>query len=423
MERYAIIVDAYHVTFGDSRGFASAFRARGVVPIAVLSTPEPMEAFLSRWFPGDFAAVHYHDGDLEALAATVKGYNPVCIVPGLEPGVELAADLNDMLLPGMGNLPGSAPAHRDKGLMVEALEAGGVPHLRTICTADPEAVAAWIRRNGLENHALVIKPPKSSGAEDVKLIEAGQDWRPLFDRLLGSLNHYNLLNDRVVIQEFAPGPEFIVDLYSVDGRHGLVDVCRYEKYSRDGEIGIYDVADFLAPGHPDVAPLAEYTMRAAHALGIRNGSTHAEVILSPGGPRLVELATRPSGSCMMLSGALATGDNQIERTVRHHLDAEFTPGYELLQAVRTVWLGAAHDGILRNVESFGAERDLPTFRGMLIPENGEFVPGTTGMSTSLGWVIQAGADWAAIETDYRLIKDLERRLGIEPAGAVQGGPS
>ncbi|MFC4591377.1 ATP-grasp domain-containing protein [Sphaerisporangium corydalis] len=423
MDRFAIIVDAYHIPFGDSRGFASAFRARGVEPVAVMSTPEPMEAFLPRWFPDDFAAVHYHDGDLDALAATVKGYDPVCIVPGLEPGVELAADLVDRLLPGTGNLPGSAPAHRDKGLMVEALEAHGVPHLRTICSGDARVIAAWLRRHGLENCPLVIKPPKSSGAEDVKLIEAGQDWRPFFDRLIGSRNHYGLVNDRVIIQEFARGPEYIVDLYSVDGRHGLVDVCRYEKYTKDGEIGIYDVADFLPPGHPDVPPLAEYTMQAAHALGIRNGCTHAEVILSPDGPRLVELATRPSGSCMMLSGSLATGDNQVERTVRHHLDGEFTPGYALLQQVRTVWLGAAHEGILRNVESFDVVRDLPTFRGMLIPENGKFVPCTTGMSTSLGWVIQAAPSWAAIETDYRLIKELEGRLVFEQAAVMTGDPS
>ncbi|HEU5158460.1 MAG TPA: ATP-grasp domain-containing protein [Streptosporangiaceae bacterium] len=414
MERYAIIVDAYHIPYEDSRGFASAFKKRGITPIAVMSSPEPMEAFLPRWFPEDFAAVHFYGGDFEELVAIVKGYDPICIVPGLEPGVELAGELVDAVLPGTGNLPGSSPIHRDKALMAQALERNGVPHLRTICSDDSAAVAEWLRDNDLEGRPLVIKPPKSSGAEDVCLIEAGHDWKAYFDQLLGTVNHYGMVNDGVIVQEYAEGTEYIVDLYSVDGQHGLVDVCVYQKREKDGQIGIYDVADFLAPDDPAVAPLAEYTKQAATACGIRNGSTHAEVMLTPDGPRLIELAARYSGSCMMISGTLATGENQIDRTVAHYVDGKFSPGFELLREVRTVWLAADKDGILRNIEIFDQVRELPTFYAMSLPENGKHVPLTTGMSTSLGWIIQGASDWDAIEADFRVIKDLERQLVVEP---------
>ncbi len=414
MDRYAIIVDAYHIPFEDSRGFASAFRSRGVLPIAVMSTPEPMEAFLPRWFPDDFAAVHYFDGDFDKLVATVKAYDPICIVPGLEPGVELAGDLVDAVLPGTGNVPGSSPAHRDKALMAKALEDAGVPHIRTVSSADPEEIARWLKANDLEGRPLVIKPPRSSGAEDVRLIEAGDDWRPYFDRLIGSVDHYGQANEKVIIQEFVEGTEYIVDLYSVDGQHGLVDVCVYKKRVRDGEIGIYDVADFLAPDDPIVKPLADYTALAADACGIRNGSTHAEVMLTPDGPVLVELAARYSGSCMMISGSLATGDNQIDRTVRHYVDGEYTPWFELEREVRTVWLAAESDGALRNMDTFQEVRKMPTYYAMSLPENGKVVPQTTGMSTSLGWIIQGAADWDTIEADYRRIRELESGLVIEP---------
>jgi phosphoribosylamine-glycine ligase len=298
--------------------------------------------------------------------------------------------------------------------MAKALEQADVPRIPTICSADPEEIATWLKSNGLEGRPLVIKPPKSSGAEDVRLIEAGQDWRPYFDRLIGSLNHYGQTNDKVIIQEFAEGTEYIVDLYSVNGQHGLVDVCVYKKRTRDGEIGIYDVADFLAPDDPVVAPLAEYTAQAAHACGIRNGSTHAEVMLTPDGPRLIELAARYSGSCMMFSGALATGDNQIDRTVRHYVDGEFRPSFELVREVRTVWLAAENDGTLRNIDIFEEVRAMPSFYAMSLPENGKVVPQTTGMSTSLGWIIQGASDWDTIEADYRRIRELERDLVIEP---------
>ncbi|MFD0385918.1 ATP-grasp domain-containing protein [Streptomyces stramineus] len=243
-----------------------------------------------------------------------------------------------------------------------------------------------------------------------------------FHHILGLVNGFLLRNETVIVQEFLEGPEYIVDLYSVDGRHGLVDTCVYAKHDRGPRIGIYDVADFLPPDHPDVAVLAAYTMRAADAVGIRNGSTHAEVIMTAEGPRLVELAARYSGSCMMLSGSLATGDNQIERTVRHLLDGEFTPGFRLVREVRTLWLCADFAGPVRHMEILRRIAELPTVRNLSVPPEGKEVPMTNDVTTSLGWVIQSAADWASIEKDSARIRELER-VWNEAQGAGAEGPA
>jgi hypothetical protein len=410
MKRYAVIVDGYHLRDGDNRGFASAFAARGVTPVTVMSTPEPLSKFVkkSTWYPEDFEAVHFFDGDFARLLDIVSGYDPICIVAENERGVELAADLVEALMPGTGNAPGSAPAHRDKGEMARALDRAGVPGPKTISTDDPAAVEEWIRTSGLTGRALIVKPPNSAGTENVHLIPAGRDWRPFFHKVLGAINGFDLRNNTVVVQEYLDGPEYIVDLYSVDGQHGLVDTCVYTKHNRGERIGIYDTADFLPPDDPTVKMLAEYTMRAADAVGIRNGSTHAEVIITADGPRLVELAARYSGSCMMLSGELATGDTQIERTVRHVLDGEFAPSFELVREVRTAWLCADRAGPVRHMEILQAIGDLPTVHKMSIPPNGRDMPQTNDVTTSLGWIIQGADDWNAIEDDYKRIRELER---------------
>ncbi|MCC9308315.1 ATP-grasp domain-containing protein [Kitasatospora sp. RB6PN24] len=410
MQRYVVIVDGYHLQDGEDRAFASAFRARGILPVTVMSTPAPLEKFIkkSSWHPDDFEAVHFHDGDLGKLVDIVRGYDPIGIVAGNERGVELAAELVEILMPESGNVKGSAPAQRDKGEMIRALERAGVPAPKTLSTDDPAVVARWIEDSGLSGKRLIVKPPASAGTDNVHLVEAGGDWRGYFDAILGQVNGFSLRNDTVIVQEFLEGPEYIVDLYSVDGQHGLVDTCIYAKHDRGPRIGIYDVADFLPPDHPDVAVLAEYTKRAADAVGIRNGSTHAEVIMTAEGPRLVELAARYSGSCMMISGRLATGDNQIHRTVRHLLDNEFTPGFELVQQVRTLWLCADFEGPVRRMDILQAIQDLPTVYRMSIPPDGRSVPMTNDVTTSLGWVIQGAADWAAIEADSARIRELER---------------
>jgi hypothetical protein len=254
----------------------------------------------------------------------------------------------------------------------------------------------------------VIKPPHSAGTENVHLVRPGQDWRPYFHRVLDQVNGFDLRNETVVVQEYLDGPEYIVDLYSMGGRHGLVDACSYAKHDRGVRIGIYDYADFLPPEHPDLAMLGDYTMRAADAVGIRNGSTHAEVIVTEQGPRLVELAARYSGSCMMLAGMHATGDNQIDRTVRHVLDGEFTPGFRLVRPVRAMWLCAEQAGAVRESELLRAALELPTVWRASLPPDGKQVPVTNDVTTALGWLVLGADTWEAIEADYRRIRELER---------------
>jgi hypothetical protein len=235
-------------------------------------------------------------------------------------------------------------------------------------------------------------------------------------------NGFDITNDSVIVQEFMEGPEYIVDLYSVDGQHGLADVLVYSKHSRGARIGIYDTADFLPPDHPDVRMLYDYVAEAATAVGIRNGSTHAEVIQTSDGPRLVELAARYSGSCMMLSGLLATGDNQIERTVRHVMDGTFEPWFRLERPVRTAWLCSDHAGPVRAMHVLAAIADLPTVDSMAIPPDGKPMPVTNDVTTSLGWVIQGADSWAEIEADYRRIRELEREWNSMQAPAMVPTP-
>src|SRR4029450_9890186 len=118
---------------------------------------------------------------------------------------------------------------------------------------------------------------------------AGQAWRPYFDQIYGTVNDLAIRNDAVLVQEFAEGTEYLVDSYSVDGRHGLVDVCRYTKVQRGDRIGIYDLVDFIEPDHPETLAVWPYIQRVLDAVGIRNGCAHTEVILTADGPRFLEI--------------------------------------------------------------------------------------------------------------------------------------
>lgn len=407
---YAVVVDP----LGTGNEYAAEFARAGVEVVAVLSRPEPVALYAASWRPADFRHVHGWDGTpagVAALAATLRGYDPLCLIPGSETGVELAEALVEHVVPGTGHVPALAAARRDKWAMARAVEAAGIPHLRQLCTADPAEVAAWLAATGLRK--VVLKPPKSAATDDVHLVGPGEDWRPTFDRILGRVNEFGVLNTAVLVQEFAAGTEFLVDSYSVDGEHGLVDVCRYSKQQRGDRIGVYDLVDFLPPDAPEVQVLWAYARRVLDAVGVRTGCCHTEIIVTADGPRFLEVGARPAGGGHQMITKLATGTNQIERTVAHRVRAEFDPAYRLEQHVCSVVLSAPHAGVWTNAEVFDGVDALPTFHVKhFYHRTGDVVPAPAGLSTMLGWVVLASPDHDALQADYARIRALERAIRV-----------
>lgn len=418
MQRYAVIVDPV----GTGQEYPPAFRAAGVHSVAVLSTPSTLDDpyYVSSWHPGNFDHVHIFDTDLEGLAAAVRDYQPVCVIPGAETGVELADALVELVAPGTGNVPELATARRDKGAMAKAVELAGIPHLRQICSSDPDEIAAWLSGTGLAGSRLVMKPPKSSGTDNVHLVTPGADWRPFFHQIYGKINELGLRNNAVLMQEYADGTEYMVNSYSADGRHGLTDVCRYTKSRHGNRIGVYDLVDFLPPDSPEVAAVWPYAQRVLDAVGIRSGCAHSEVIVTPAGPRFIEVGARQAGGGHMMIAKLATGTNQVLRTVAHRMRDEFDAGYQLIQHVCSVVLSAPHEGIWRNAEIFADVESLPTFwTKHFYFGTGDQVPAPGSMNSFLGWVVLASPDRALIEADYRRLKDLERQIHVDVDGVTR----
>ncbi len=411
MGKTAVIIDPYL----GARLLAEEFARRQVRLIGVFSREEALASM--PWYPEPYESVHYHDGNLERLIALLEPYDLACIVPGNEAGVELAGDLAERLTPHLANAPGTSLSQRDKGYQSAALESAGVPMLRTLCSDNEAEIAEWIEASGLTGSRLVVKPPKSAGTDSVHLVPPYGDWRQPFREILGEVNQMGVLNDRVVIMEFGEGPEFMVDTYSAGGKHGLVMVSIYGKHNRGSRLGIYDMGETIAPDDPRTEVLFQYTVRALDAVGIRNASSHAEVILTPDGPRLVEVASRFSGSCMQLHQRISTGDSQVDRAIRHYLDDEFRPDYQMVLPARTAWLSAHSTGRLENAETFEEVRKLPTFADAKLPRPGMTVARTLDIDSSIGWVILASPDPAAIQADYRRLREIEANLVFTPLGS------
>lgn len=410
MSKYTIIVDP----LSTGQEYTAAFKEAGQTPVAVLSGLEPPPAYTGSWHPEDFEHIHYFEGDLEALANALKVYEPTYLVAGSESGVELCDALTELLVPGTGNVFELASARRDKWQMAQALARAGVPHLRQLCTADPAEAEQWLRDNDLVGKRLVIKPPKSAAGDEVYTVFEGGDWRERFERVLGRDNKMGLRNDAVLIQEYAEGTEYLVDSYSVGGRHELVDVCRYTKISRGDKIGIYHRIDFLAADDPEVLALWPYTQQVLDAVGIRVGCGHAEVMMTADGPRLIEVAARPSGGGHQMVSELATGDNHIKRTVAHRVRGEFRESFDLVQHLRGIFISAYRTGYFRNRDVFDGIDALKSFHWMkILHDEDAIVPETVDLFTCLAWVILIHSDPQTLDDDYQKVLAMEKAIKID----------
>jgi biotin carboxylase len=407
----AVVVDPY----SSGALFAAEFARHGVPVVAVLTAAQPPQAYASSYRPQDHPDPVVYDGDLDAVAGRLRALAPRCVIAGCESGVELAERLAPRVVPELSNVPELAGARRDKSLMAAAVAAAGLPIIRQLCADDPNRVAQWLEREGLTGADLVVKPPKSASTDGVVKVPGGRGWRTVFERQLGRVNQFGEVDDRLLVQEYVTGTEYVVDTFTHDGRHTLVDVCAYHKVSNGGHMAVYDTMSWLPPDHPALDHIVPYVHAVLDAVGVRYGSAHVEVMDTARGPLLIELGARPHGGGHPRYNHHATGDSQIHRTVRHLTGHKPDPGYRLLRHQTCVFHIARRSGTVRNTAALDRIPALPSHHySEHHLTDGQQVTATRDLvdSLNLGYVILSHPDPRQIERDLAAIRAWEEEMTI-----------
>jgi hypothetical protein len=416
----AVVVDPY----SSGAFFAPAFRAAGIEPVALVSSPKPPDVYAGSYRPQDFGEIVTFTGDPGPAADRIRELGPRCILAGCESGVELTDLVAPLVNPSLANVPELSAARRHKGAMARAVEAAGLPTLRQICTADPGAVAAWIERDGLAGRDLVVKPPKSASTDSVVRVPAGEDWRQPFLAVLGATNRLGIVNDQVLVQEHAVGTELVVDTVSAGGRHSVTDICRYHKVDNGGHMAVYDSMEWMPYDRDRYGEVLDYAAGVLDAVGIRAGAGHIELMETPDGPRLIEVGARPHGGGHPRFCRVATGDSQVDRLVRWFAgDRDLPEGFTLHRHVCVVFFIARTGGIVRNAEVYERVRRLRTcYDAVIGVRTGDRVEATRDLfgTLDLGFAVLAGEDHGQVQADYEAVRAIEGELEIEPAEAPAG---
>lgn len=219
----------------------------------------------------------------------------------------------------------------DKAVMRQCLQEAGVPVPAFYKVASEEeyrAAAASFRV------PFVVKPADNSGSRGIVLVNDPSDPAAVADAYAYSRQHSR--NGNVVVEEYMQGPEVSVETLSANG------VCHVIQITDKLTTG---APHFVEMGHsqptrlsPETAEKIRQVVIAANAaVGIQNGPSHTEVIVTEEGPKIVEIGARLGGDCITTHLVpLSTGVNMVECCIRIALDEtpDLTPKFQKGSAIR-----------------------------------------------------------------------------------------
>lgn len=224
-----------------------------------------------------------------ALKAAGKKRIVACIAGG-EAGVDLADALSERFAVRTNGT--AIPNKRDKKLQQELVKEAGLRSVRQAGSAKFEEVEEFLKT---EPFPVVLKPVESAGSDGVKLCHSFEEAKEHFDVLMGSQMVNGGQCPSVLCQEFLRGKEYVVDHVSRDGLHKTVMVWVYDKRPANGSAFVYFGCIPVDPESYEGKLLIPYVRRVLNALHIRNGPSHAEVMMTNDGPCLVEMNCRSHG--------------------------------------------------------------------------------------------------------------------------------
>ena len=266
----------------------------------------------------------------------------------------------------------------------------------------------------------MIKPPLSAGTDGVYFCSNEQEVIEACEANFGRMDILGNVCDKVLIQEFLHGLEYVVDTMSRDGEHVLAAIWVYAKSCNleNGSI-TYDNTQLLQATGEIQEQLIDYIISKGgvlDALGIHHGPAHAEIMMTPTGPCLVEVANRMHGCDGPKTAEICTGFGQHQLYADIVFDGHLFDKYQKQQrytlhkkAICLTLTNLTKEGrLLRDIDCpelrKACTRSVVEISGM---KKGDFLVPTRCLLSSPGEVLLIHPDPTVVWEDADAIRALE----------------
>lgn len=195
------------------------------------------------------------------------------------------ARVNDALgLTGM--TVGQAALMTDKGAMREAYEKHGVPGPTYAIFNRADELLEASRKT---RFPAVLKPVDSAGSRGVTYVACADELNSAFSKALNFSR-----SGRFILEKYMPGTEVSVEAFV---SNGVISILTLSDKHRTQPPYLLDTAVMFPSSHPPEMQKAikAVAVKAIKALGIDNCPIHMEQMITPDGPKVVEMAARGPG--------------------------------------------------------------------------------------------------------------------------------
>lgn len=233
----------------------------------------------------------------------------------------------------------------------------------------------------------IVKPTDNSGSRGVIRVDHAKDFADACN-----YSQVHSRNGQIIVEEYMTGREVSVEMIIYNGNIHVVAVT--DKITTGAPY-------FVEMGHTQpsmIEPesqlkIKDLALRAVQAIGIENGAAHVEIMLTPEGPKMIELGARLGGDCISTHLVLlSTGVDMVKAVIDISLGKmpDINPSIQKGCAIRYF---KPDQGILASVTGVEKARGSEGIKEITLTKSiGEKVVEIKSSSDRVGFIISQGKD-------------------------------
>lgn len=282
-------------------------------------------------------------------------------------------------LPGLGRVP--METSLDKSRQRLLFEKIGMPQPDFEIVENINDLNRAVKRIGFP---LVIKPVDNSGSRGVAMVYESGELPYAFTAAME-----NSKRGLVVVEEFMEGTELTIEGFSINGSHHILAIS--DKFKPEGSYRVATQLVYPAAISDELEQkVIDLICTAYDAVEVDSTPTHSEIILTPEGPKIVEISCRGGGFYVF--------SHIVEAASGYDIVANWTrvcagdPVDEIMNMKRGVVLGfyAANPGRLVRVVGLEDAQAIDGVDTELFIKPSEIVPELKTDGSRTGWIIARG---------------------------------
>ena len=137
--------------------------------------------------------------------------------------------------------------------------------------------------------SFIVKPSDSSGSRGVFLVEETSQVDEAYKH-----SSQNAKNGKILLEEYMIGPEVSVETFSINGTVNIIAITDKKTTGAPHFVELrHNIPSLL--DKEILIEIENVAIKAIESIGIKNGPSHTEIIVTEEGPKIVEIGARLGG--------------------------------------------------------------------------------------------------------------------------------